>query len=92
MEEEAAAVYCQYKDSLPPGNRPKPVVGFIAGHSTSRGRMYGHAGAIWYTDQERAEAKRKCWEDAGFVVARTLGDVGGLIKLEMDKLRSQGAR
>lgn len=86
MEEEAAAVYRDYKSNLPSDKKPKPVVGFIAGQSTERGKMYGHAGAIWYEINEKAEAKRRCWEEAGFVVARTLGDVGGLIQREMEKV------
>lgn len=80
MEEEAAAVYADYLKNLGPGEKAKPVVGFIAGQSTERGKMYGHAGAIWYEDWESAASKKKCWTDAGFIMAPTLGDVGDLIR------------
>lgn len=91
MEEEAAEVYEQYlstfnftshsqdTSSKSLNERPKPVVGFIAGESTQRGLTYGHAGAVWWDEQETAAAKKRRWEKAGFVMAPTLGDLGGLI-------------
>jgi len=91
MEEEAAAIYTQYLSSLSSTQRPKPVVGFIAGQATRRGLTYGHAGAIWWDEDESAARKKEVWEKAGFRMARTIGDIGGLIKEECDKLnRGQG--
>lgn len=86
MEEECAVVYKEYLKNLPQGQEPKPVVGFVAGLSTEKGLMYGHAGAIWRDDTETAASKKKCWKDAGFVVAETLEDVGGLIMKEAKRI------
>lgn len=86
MEEEAADVYQRYIRSLSPGQAAKPVVGFVTGAATERGLVYGHAGAVWWNQEETAVAKRKVWADAGFVMADTLGDLGPLIKQEADKL------
>lgn len=86
MEEEAAAVYADYVSALPAGTVAKPVVGFVAGAATQRGKTYGHAGAVWWDDSETAAAKRKVLANAGFVMAPTIGDIGGLIKDEVDRL------
>lgn len=86
MEEEAADVYRRYLANLKPGEVAKPIVGFVAGAATERGLMYGHAGAVWWTENETAIAKRQVWRDAGFVMAETLGDLGPLIKETADKL------
>jgi succinyl-CoA synthetase alpha subunit len=87
VEEEAADVYRSYLASVRPGQTAKPVIGFVAGASTQRGLVYGHAGAVWWNPEETAEAKRQVWKDAGFVVADTLGDLGPLISEEAAKLR-----
>lgn len=86
VEEEAAEVYKEYCAKLSPGETPKPVVGFIAGASTTRGLVYGHAGAVWWEDAESAESKKKYWRDAGIIVAPTLGEVGAYIKIEATRL------
>lgn len=86
MEEEAAEVYKSYLANIAPGQIPKPVVGFIAGQSAAHGVMHGHAGAIWWEEAEKATSKIKVWEQAGFVVAKTIGDIGALIKAEVDKI------
>lgn len=86
VEEEAAAVYKAYVAGLAPGAKPKPVVGFVAGAATQQGLMYGHAGAIWWSQDETANAKRQVLADAGMIMAPTLGDIGGLLKREHDKL------
>lgn len=86
VEEETAEVYRDYRARLSPGETAKPVIGFIAGASTSRGLVYGHAGAVWWTDAESAESKNKCWRDAGIIVAPTLGEVGTFIKAEAERL------
>lgn len=78
----------EYRSKLAPGETPKPVVGFIAGQATQQGRMYGHAGAVWWEESERAQSKIKIWQDAGIVMARQLGEVGDLIKTEYDKLQA----
>ncbi|BEI81356.1 hypothetical protein CcaverHIS002_0205160 [Cutaneotrichosporon cavernicola] len=77
MEEEAAQVL---------GEVAKPIVGFVAGAATERGLMYGHAGAVWWNQNETAVAKRQVWKDAGFIMADTLGDLGPLIKETADKM------
>ncbi|TXT10538.1 hypothetical protein VHUM_02043 [Vanrija humicola] len=86
MEEEAAAVYKAYLAGLAPSVKAKPVVGFVAGAATQRGLMYGHAGAVWWSQDETADAKRQVLADAGMIMAPTLGDLGGLLKREHDKL------
>ena len=89
MEEEAADVYTQYVAKMKREKREreiKPVVGFVAGQQTERGKMYGHAGAVWYEDWESAASKKKCWEEAGFKMAPTLGDVGALLKEEAGRV------
>ena len=87
MEEESAAVYVEDNAPLSAlGKQPKPVVGFIAGRQTERGKMYGHAGAVWHEDYESAASKKQCWLDAGFAIAPTLGDVGELLQVEAARL------
>jgi succinyl-CoA synthetase alpha subunit len=87
MEEEAAELYEEYtREMRAKGKEAKPVVGFIAGMQTERGKVYGHAGAVWHDDWESAGSKKRCWEKAGFVMADTLGDVGGLLKREAMRL------
>lgn len=86
VEEEAAEVYKEYRAKLPAGQTAKPVVGFIAGASTTRGQVYGHAGAVWWTDAETAESKKNYWRDAGIIVAPTLGEVGSYIRTEATRL------
>ncbi|BEJ11965.1 hypothetical protein CspHIS471_0204250 [Cutaneotrichosporon sp. HIS471] len=86
MEEEAAQVYQDYLANLKPGEVAKPIVGFVAGAATERGLMYGHAGAVWWNQNETAVAKRQVWKDAGFIMADTLGDLGPLIKETADKM------
>lgn len=89
MEEEAAEVFKSYLANLAPGQIPKPVVGFIAGQSAPHGIVHGHVGAIWWQEAEKATSKIKVWEQAGFVVAKTIGDIGALIKAEVDKIDSR---
>lgn len=86
MEEEVAQVYKDYLANLAPEQSPKPVVGFIAGQRTERGKIYGHAGAVWYDDVESAASKKKCWDEAGIVMAETLGDVGELVRQQAQKI------
>jgi len=83
MEEEAAAYYASYRANNP---NPKPVVGFVAGAAAERGKVYGHAGAVWWETNETTAAKRQALADAGFVMAPTIGDIGDLIKSEVDRL------
>lgn len=83
MEEEAAAYYASYRAST---RNPKPVVGFVAGAATERGKVYGHAGAVWWDVNETTAAKRRALADAGFLIAPTIGDIGDLIKSEVDRL------
>lgn len=90
VEEEAASHYRAYLSSLPPGVPAKPVVGFIAGLSTERGKTYGHAGAVWYAEAETAAAKRRVWREAGIEVANGLGEVVGLVREAMRRLEQGG--
>lgn len=83
MEEEAAAYYASYRANNP---NPKPVVGFVAGAATELGKVYGHAGAVWWDTKETTAAKRQALAEAGFIMAPTIGDIGGLIKAEVDRL------
>lgn len=86
MEEEVAEVYKAYLASLPSGAVPKPVVGFVAGVQTERGLMYGHAGAVWWDAAETARSKKQCWQDAGIQVVGTLGEVGGVLLREAQRV------
>ena len=92
MEEEAALFYREYKAGLSAGQAPKPVVGFVAGRETERGKMYGHAGAVWWDESETAQAKIGCFRDAGIQVARTLSEVGRLLMEAKTTLDTEGAR
>ena len=85
MEEEAAALIADYQSK---GVKLKPIVGFIAGQSTERSRLYGHAGAIWYEESEKAQKKIALWRSVGIRVADRLGDIGGLIKEAVDEIDS----
>jgi succinyl-CoA synthetase alpha subunit len=80
VEEEAAEIYEEYVRALAPGTKPKPAVGFIAGTSTTRGLTYGHAGAVWWDENETAQAKKDRWRRAGIDVAATIADVGPLLE------------
>jgi len=86
MEEEAAAAVARYRSD--PRNKPfKPMIGFIAGQLAERGRLHGHAGAIWYEDSESAANKIAMWRKAGITVADRLGDIGRLIKEAADEIQ-----
>ena len=79
-------VYEEYRRHIPLGQTPKPVVGFIVGQATQRGKVYGHAGAVWWEDEESAALKLERWRQAEFAIAPTLGDVGGLIEQAFRKV------
>lgn len=76
MEEEAAYYLEEYRAS---GKPMKPVVGFVGGQQTLQGRLYGHSGAIWHEEEEKALSKMRVWRDAGIRVAEHLGQVGKLL-------------
>jgi succinyl-CoA synthetase alpha subunit len=71
MEEEAA----DYARSM-----TKPVVAFIAGGASPKGRKMGHAGAIVTGDKGTYASKRAALEAAGVTVLDTPSDVGAALK------------
>jgi succinyl-CoA synthetase alpha subunit len=66
MEEEAA----EYAAGM-----TKPVVGFIAGRASPKGKKMGHAGAIVTGDRGSYDSKRRALESAGAVVVDTPSEV-----------------
>ncbi len=58
----------------------KPVIAFIAGDASPKGRKMGHAGAIVLGRRGTYESKKKALEDAGATVLATPSDVGGALK------------
>ena len=61
-------------------NMSKPVVGFIAGQTAPPGRRMGHAGAIVSGGDDTAEAKMRILEECGITVAKSVADIGELMK------------
>jgi succinyl-CoA synthetase alpha subunit len=68
-EEDAAAFYRS-------SNRPKPIVGFIAGVTAPPGRRMGHAGAIISGGKGTAGDKIEAMKSAGFHVADSPAAIG----------------
>lgn len=61
-------------------NMSKPIVGFIAGQTAPPGRRMGHAGAIASGGDDTAEAKMRILEECGITVAKSVADIGILMK------------
>ena len=57
------------------GNK-KPVVGFIAGETTPKGRTMGHAGAIVGGAEDTAEAKKAIMKACGIHVVDSPAEIG----------------
>jgi len=70
MEEEAAGYASKMK---------KPVVSFIAGHSSPPDKKMGHAGAIVTGGRGGYASKRKALENAGVRVADTPSEVAAFL-------------
>jgi succinyl-CoA synthetase alpha subunit len=74
-EEEAAAfIKATFK---------KPVVAFIAGQTAPPGKRMGHAGAIISGGSGKAADKIAALEAAGVTVAKTIADLGQVVKQVM---------
>ena len=78
QDEEQAAEYFKK-------NCQKPVVALIAGRSAPPGKRMGHAGAIITGGTGSAADKVAALESAGIKVAKEPGEVGLLIKKEIEK-------
>jgi succinyl-CoA synthetase alpha subunit len=74
-EEEAAAFI--------KANFTKPVVAFIAGQTAPPGKRMGHAGAIISGGSGKASDKIAALEAAGITVAKTIADLGQVVKERM---------
>ena len=61
-------------------NVTKPIVGFIAGQTAPPGRRMGHAGAIISGGDETAEAKNRILAECGINVAKSLAEIGSIMK------------
>ena len=57
-------------------NGTKPVVGFIAGQTTPKGRTMGHAGAIVGGEDDTAEAKMRILRECGIHVVASPAKIG----------------
>lgn len=66
-------------------NMTKPIVGFIAGQTAPPGRRMGHAGAIVSGGDDTAEAKMRILGECGINVAKSVADIGELMKKAMEK-------
>ncbi len=75
MEIEAAIWAKNYMD--------KPTVGFIAGQTAPPGRRMGHAGAIVSGGDDTAEAKMRILNECGISVAKSVAEIGELMKKQM---------
>jgi succinyl-CoA synthetase alpha subunit len=64
-------------------NMSKPIVGFIAGQTAPPGRRMGHAGAIVSGGDDTAEAKMRILDECGITVAKSVADIGDLMKNKM---------
>jgi succinyl-CoA synthetase alpha subunit len=74
-EEEAAAfIKASFK---------KPVVAFIAGQTAPPGKRMGHAGAIISGGSGKASDKIAALEAVGVTVAKTIADLGQVVKERM---------
>jgi succinyl-CoA synthetase alpha subunit len=58
----------------------KPVVAIIGGRTAPPGKTMGHAGAIITGGRGSYESKAKAFEKAGVPVAKTMWEVGDLVK------------
>ena len=74
--EEEAAAFIQ-------ANFKKPVVAFIAGQTAPPGKRMGHAGAIISGGSGKATDKIAALEAAGVTVAKTIADLGQVVKKVM---------
>tara|TARA_B100000700_G_C14822058_1_gene750454 strand:+ start:16 stop:897 length:882 start_codon:yes stop_codon:yes gene_type:complete len=61
-------------------NVTKPIVGFIAGQTAPPGRRMGHAGAIISGGDETAEAKNRILAECGINVAKSVAEIGSIMK------------
>lgn len=60
-------------------NNKKPVIGFIAGQTSPKGRRMGHAGAIIGGHKDTAEAKMKIMSECGIHVVNSPADIGSTV-------------
>jgi succinyl-CoA synthetase alpha subunit len=66
-------------------NNHKPVIGFIAGQTSPKGRRMGHAGAIIGGENDTAAAKMKIMEECGIHVVISPADIGSTVKSALRK-------
>jgi len=61
-------------------NNNKPVIGFIAGQTSPKGRRMGHAGAIIGGENDTAAAKMCIMKECGIHVVISPADIGSTVK------------
>jgi succinyl-CoA synthetase alpha subunit len=66
-------------------NYTKPVIGFIAGQTSPKGRRMGHAGAIIGGENDTAAAKMRIMEECGIHVVISPADIGSTVKAILRK-------
>ena len=66
-------------------NNNKPVIGFIAGQTSPKGRRMGHAGAIIGGENDTAAAKMCIMQECGIHVVISPADIGSTVKALLRK-------
>ena len=61
-------------------NLDKPVIAFISGKTAPKGKRMGHAGAIVSQNSGSYESKAKAFKDNNILLAKTIEEIGELVK------------
>ena len=62
----------------------KPIVAFVAGLTGEKGRVHGHAGAIWRYEGENAAKKIAALHESGCRILKHVGEAGSTLQELLD--------